>query len=75
MRKILAVGALGVAAAIVPVTGAQATTTSAVYRGSYTVGADCAGAGQGIVNSSPKAWGYECRPNPLGGYDLYILYP
>ncbi|MEV5964199.1 hypothetical protein AB0L70_20685 [Kribbella sp. NPDC051952] len=74
MRRILAVGTLGLAAAVVPVTVAQATTDSAVYRGSYTVGADCHGAGQGIVNSSPKAWGYECRPNPLGGFDLYIIY-
>ncbi|NUS00178.1 MAG: hypothetical protein HOV67_33580 [Kribbellaceae bacterium] len=74
MRKILSVATLGLAAAVLPLSTASATTQSAVYRGHYLLYDDCAGAGQGIVNSSPKAWGYECRAYPLGGYDLYILY-
>jgi hypothetical protein len=74
MRKILAIGALGLAATIVPVTAAQATTESRVYRGHYILYSECAGAGQALVNSSPKVWGYDCVAHPLGGFDLYAIY-
>lgn len=74
MRKILALGALGLVAAMVPLNSAQATTESRVYRGHYLLASDCEGAGQGYVNSSPKVWGYECVAPPLGGYDLYLIY-
>ncbi|GAA0899796.1 hypothetical protein [Virgisporangium aurantiacum] len=74
MRKIVAAGVLGLAVAMVPLSGAQATTERTVWRAHYTTAVECAQMGKAIVNSSPKVWGYQCVAHNLGGFDLYLIY-
>ncbi|MFF0343723.1 hypothetical protein [Kribbella sp. NPDC004875] len=75
MRKFLTAVTLGLAVAAVPVAGAQAATTESVqWRGHFTVGGDCVRQGNLILQTSPKAQTFECRPFDLGGFDLYVTY-
>ncbi|MFI5731967.1 hypothetical protein ACIA49_17715 [Kribbella sp. NPDC051587] len=75
MRKLMAVLALGAAAAaIAPAAGAFAQTEGhREYRGHFAAGQDCDREGARI-EANGKADGWVCEVSQLGGFNLYMIY-
>ncbi|GAA1686112.1 hypothetical protein ACFTSF_17770 [Kribbella sp. NPDC056951] len=76
MRKLIAALCLGAAAvAVAPAAPALAQVQGAPqHRGHFVLESECIREGNRILQTSPRAETYECRPFALGGFDLYVTY-